>query len=75
MPLADIEKLKLSKVFSVTRNHRFCSVRNAFMAFRSRTGMSNRRCERRLLLRNCQVPQSLSPPVPYNDASVLNTAS
>ena len=29
-PAADIEKLKLSKVFSATRNHRFWSPRNAF---------------------------------------------
>ena len=30
-PWADIEKLKLSKVFSATRNHRFSSARKAFM--------------------------------------------
>ena len=29
-PWADIEKLKLSKVFSATRNHRFWSARKAF---------------------------------------------
>ena len=29
-PWADIEKLKLSKVFSATRNHRFSSLRKAF---------------------------------------------